>query len=127
MRRLICLLACCAITGCATQRTVEYEQPSLSREGIRTPDDPILGTTAEDGSCDPEVLSVAEGSLIYRGQPGDLIEVTINAPGAAHPRVETIEMGSTDTERSLRLGEWSSLRVSATGRVGLPGECEVEP
>ncbi|MDK8450164.1 hypothetical protein [Corynebacterium mastitidis] len=126
MRRLVCLLACCWVaTGCATQRTVEYEQPTLSREGIRTPDDPILGAVTEEGSCDPAVLSADGEELVYHGQPGDRIEITIDSPASAEPRTETIEMGSTDTERRVDVGEWSALGVKASGRVGLPGECSL--
>ncbi|WPF65918.1 MULTISPECIES: hypothetical protein [unclassified Corynebacterium] len=142
MNRPVSLLPCVllaaglAATGCSTQRTEEATSPSdsMSMEGIRTPDDPILGAMAEDGTCDPEVLTVENGTLIYHGQPGDEIEVSITpgageASGAApentpvDPRVETFAMGSTDTEHRLDLGEWSSLNASASGRVGLPGEC----
>lgn len=125
------LIAGLMATGCSAQRTVEVADPtsSMSMEGIRTPDDPILGAVAEDGACDPEVLSVQDHSLVYRGQPGDEIEVSITppeatAPGTA-PRVESFLMGSTETEHRLNLGEWSALSVSASGRVGLPGECQL--
>lgn len=123
---MVFLLACCgALTGCATQRTVEYEQPTVSQEGIRTPDDPILGAVTEEGACDPAVLSAEGEELVYRGQPGDRIEVIIDSPASAEPRTETIEMGSTDTERRVDVGEWGSLSVNASGRVGLPGACSL--
>ncbi|KQB83243.1 hypothetical protein [Corynebacterium oculi] len=113
-----------AASGCSTQRTVEVTEPSesMSMEGIRTPDDPILGAVSAEGACDPEVLSVEDNVLVYRGQPGDEIEVSITGTGDT-PRMETFTMGSTDTEHRLDLGDWESLGVQASGRVGLPGEC----
>ncbi|MBC3185761.1 hypothetical protein H7347_04100 [Corynebacterium sp. zg-331] len=130
MKRPPILLSCAlllvgAATGCSTQRTVEGESPSatMSMEGIRTPDDPILGAVDEDGTCDAAVLTAADATLVYHGQPGDSIEVTATPAAGAEPTVESFEMSSTETEHRIELGEWSSLDVSASGRVGLPGRC----
>lgn len=142
--RLALLLTATAglLVGCSasqedvnTSLSKDTKEESFSDMEIRNPNDFILGDKSTDGRCDESVIGIDHeqptADITYRGQPGDKIKAEIRYKDKSkEPTIQSFEMGSTQTEMQLptniRNSSISDIKVTAEGRVGVPGECTIE-
>lgn len=135
-RRTRCVLtlavsvaAIASASACTTDAPAPDNEP-ITNSAARTPGSPILGAV-EGGRCDPHVVTVdrrfGDAQFTVTGQTGDRFSYTLTSRDGAVAHIDGSPFSEIQTSLTFSTGMSAAdidfIVISATGPVGVPGEC----